>query len=76
MGLGISGWANKYLVTICQRSRDPFHTVSFYIKWAKTSWKNSTYLDRDRLRPLRDLGRSYGWSSYDRDRDRVLLCWS
>ena len=24
--------------TVCPRSLDPFHKVSYYIKWVKTSW--------------------------------------
>ena len=28
-------------ITICPGSRDPFYTVSYYIKWVTTSWTHS-----------------------------------
>ena len=28
----------KYTYTVCPRNSDPFHIVSYYIKWVTTSW--------------------------------------
>ena len=33
---------NRNVTAVCSRSLDPFYTVSYYIKWAKTSWIYST----------------------------------
>ena len=35
-------------VTLCQRSSDPFHTVTYYIKWVGTSWIHiiNKYIDK------------------------------
>ena len=29
-------------VTVCPKSSDPFHIISYYIKWVTTSWTHST----------------------------------
>jgi len=42
--------AFKFKGTICPGSSDPFYIVSYYIKWATTSWTHCmfTMLDRDK----------------------------
>ena len=36
-------FSNEYIVhTVCPRSSDPFHVVTYYIKWVITSWTDST----------------------------------
>ena len=35
------GKISKELDTLCPRSLDPFDTVTYYIKWLKTSWTDS-----------------------------------
>ena len=29
--------------TVCPRSSDPFYTVTYYIKWVTTSWKDGNF---------------------------------
>ena len=40
-----STWGNAIVLqirTACPRSLDPFYTVTYYIKWVKTSWQYCT----------------------------------
>ena len=32
---------NNLDITVCPGSSDPFHTLSYYIKWVTTSWTHS-----------------------------------
>ena len=47
-----SRWStcNKYGCTICPRSSDPFYIVTYYSKWATTSWTDGTYNAMLRIR--------------------------
>ena len=40
----------KYVITVCPRSSDPFYIVTYYIKWVTTSWTHS--LDKQRRKIL------------------------
>ena len=35
-------WIYCVLRTVCPRSSDPFHIVTYYIKWVTTSWTDGT----------------------------------
>ena len=37
--LFFSNFTLQFLRTICPRSLDQFHIVTYYIKWVKTSWR-------------------------------------
>ena len=36
-------WLNNVIKTVCPSSSDPFHIVTYYIKWVTTSWTHSIY---------------------------------